>query len=312
MLELAALSDQTESLLALGLAHEEQHQELILTDILHAFSQNPLNPAYRTEPSSGVDIAADKEVRPTTFIDCDGGVVEIGHAGSGFCFDNEQPRHQVLLRPYRLADTLVTNAEWFAFMADDGYRRPELWLADGWTQAMQEGWRSPAYWRRPERSSAGADFGDWLEFTLGGLAPLDPHAPVAHVSFYEADAYARWRGLRLPTEAEWEAACGDVCIGGNMLESGRLRPAAASGPGLRQMFGDVWEWTASPYSPYPGYRPAVGAVGEYNGKFMINQMVLRGGSCVTSQRHLRASYRNFFQPHQRWQFSGLRLADDAA
>ena len=216
----------------------------------------------------------------------------------------------MLLRPYRLADRLVTNAEWLAFMQDDGYRRPEFWLSDGWAQVAAQGWTAPLYWEPIEATPPT----DWSAFGLDGLQPLDPHAPVAHVSFYEADAFARWKGLRLPTEAEWEHAARDLPVEGVFLESGLLKPAAAihaGRPRLRQMFGDVWEWTASAYSPYPGFRPDVGAVGEYNGKFMINQCVLRGGSCVTAQAHVRATYRNFFQPHQRWQFSGLRLAADA-
>jgi ergothioneine biosynthesis protein EgtB len=303
LLEIDALGRAADELMALGLAHEEQHQELIMTDILHAFSQSVLKPAYRERTPR----AARQAGRPMRFVDFDGGVVDVGYRDGEFCFDNEQPSHKVLIQPYRLADRLVTNGEWLAFMADGGYLRPDLWLADGWALLSTDGWVSPQYWQRGEGQEG------WLQFTFEGLQPLDLDAPVVHVSFYEADAYARWAQARLPTEMEWETAARGAPITGNLLESDRLEPAPAdSSDGLRQMFGDVWEWTASPYSPYPGYRPAPGAVGEYNGKFMINQMVLRGGSCLTPQHHIRASYRNFFQPHQRWQFTGLRLASDAA
>jgi ergothioneine biosynthesis protein EgtB len=301
LLEGDTLGRDAEDLMALGFAHEEQHQELIMTDILHAFSQSVLKPAYRqpSAPSSPVS------TRPMRFVAFEGGIVDVGHRDEGFCFDNEQPAHQVLLQPYRLADRLVTNGEWLIFMTDGGYSRPDLWLSDGWSQAVAAGWSAPQYWQRA------ADRDAWLQFTFEGLQPLDLEAPVVHVSLYEADAYARWADARLPTEMEWENAARSLPVTGNLLESGRLAPSSADAVGgLRQMFGDVWEWTASPYSPYPGYRPAPGAVGEYNGKFMINQMVLRGGSCLTPQHHIRASYRNFFQPHQRWQFTGLRLAAD--
>jgi dimethylhistidine N-methyltransferase len=294
-----AIDDETADLIELGLNHEQQHQELILTDILHAFAQNPLRPAYaETTPSiSGAPGSAG-------FIDFEGGTVEIGHAGEGFAFDNESPRHRAILEPYRLAERPVTNGEWLEFLLAGGYRDAALWLSDGWQCAASQSWRAPLYWEEKD--------GAWLEMTLAGLKPLDPEAPVAHVSFYEADAFARWRGKRLPSEAEWENATrGLDPRDGNFVESGALRPLPPSAPGSRQMFGDVWEWTASAYAPYPGYRPAAGAVGEYNGKFMINQMVLRGGSCATPASHMRASYRNFFYPQQRWQFSGLRLAEDA-
>lgn len=296
---LERLDPDLEPLLALGLAHEEQHQELILMDILHLFASSPLQPAYA--PPRG----APNSNPPATlaFIDFDGGLVEIGHPGPGFAFDNEGPRHRLWLEPYRLADRLVTNAEWQAFMADGGYSRPELWLSDGWALVQAEGWRAPLYW---EEASSG-----WMAMTLHGLRALEAAAPVCHVSYYEAEAYAAWIGARLPTEAEWENAAAGVAREGRFLGAGRLDATAApTGEGLRQMFGDLWEWTRSAYSPYPGFRPAAGAVGEYNGKFMAGQFVLRGGACVTPRGHVRASYRNFFYPHQRWMFSGVRLAMD--
>jgi len=289
-------------LLALGLAHEEQHQELILMDILHLFAQSPLQPAY-APPRGGQAGPAPEAPR---FVGFEGGLVEIGHDGDGFAFDNEGPRHKVWLEPFELADRLVTNAEWLAFMADGGYRRPELWLSEGWARAQAEGWQAPLYWQE-------AADGDWRAMTLHGLRPLDLAAPVSHVSFYEAEAFAAWAGARLPTEAEWEHAAQGLPLAGNFLGSGRLEPAAPPpGAGLRQMFGDLWAWTRSSYSPYPGFKAAAGAVGEYNGKFMAGQMVLRGGACVTPAGHIRASYRNFFYPQQRWMFSGVRLARDAA
>jgi dimethylhistidine N-methyltransferase len=298
------LTEAEQDLILLGLAHEQQHQELLLTDILHLFAQNPLQPAYDPDlPSLPIAGAVDE----AGFVSFDGGVVQIGRAvgGEGFAFDNESPRHEVFLHPYRLADRLVTNGEWISFMADGGYARPEFWLSDGWARAQDEGWTAPLYWRRS------AD-GSWISQTLAGPAPVQADAPVTHISYYEADAYARWAGLRLPTEAEWENA---VVQGGETPQapSGALRPlpAAAADGGLRQLYGDCWQWTSSAYAPYPGFKSAAGAVGEYNGKFMINQMVLRGGSCATPPGHLRNSYRNFFHPDKRWQFCGLRLADDA-
>ena len=290
-------SESLRSLVELGLQHEQQHQELLLTDILHVFAQNPLLPAYAPFRPCKADAA------PAEWIAFDGGLTEVGHDGSGFAFDNEMPRHEVLLPPFRLMNRLVTNREWLAFIADGGYRTPRHWLADGWKCAQTDGWQAPLYWRERD--------GEWFAITLNGLRPVDRDAPVCHVSYYEADAFARWSGKRLPSEAEWESAAAQLAAGsGNFRDDGYLRPLPAGRrPGF-QLFGDVWEWTQSSYSPYPGYRVPEGAVGEYNGKFMINQMVLRGGSCVTSRDHIRTSYRNFFYPQQRWQFCGLRLAED--
>jgi dimethylhistidine N-methyltransferase len=284
-------------LLELGLAHEEQHQELILMDILHLFAQSALSPAYRPAPAAAVSEPADE----AAWLEFEGGLVEIGHPGEAFAFDNEGPRHKVWLEPYRLADRLVTNGDWLAFIEDGGYRRPEYWLSEGWARVQAEGWQAPLYWRQGEDG--------WQAMTLHGLRPVDPGAPVSHISYYEAEAFAAWAGRRLPTEAEWEHSAQATTPDGG----GRLTPrtAAAHAEGLRQMYGELWQWTRSAYSPYPGFRPAAGAVGEYNGKFMVGQMVLRGGACVTPPGHVRASYRNFFYPHQRWMFSGLRLADDA-
>ena len=286
-------------LVDLGLAHEEQHQELILMDILHLFAQSPLEPAY-APPKPGDAASGAAAMGFETFA---GGLVEIGHDGQEFAFDNEAPRHKVWLEPFQLADRLVTNAEWLAFIDDAGYRRPELWLSEGWARVQAEEWAAPLYWREGEAG--------WSEMTLHGLRPLELSGPVSHVSFYEAEAYAAWAGARLPTEAEWEHAAQGLPKAGNFLGSGRLQAMAApTGPGLRQMFGDLWEWTRSSYSPYPGFRTAAGAVGEYNGKFMAGQFVLRGGACVTPAGHARATYRNFFYPQQRWMFSGVRLARD--
>jgi ergothioneine biosynthesis protein EgtB len=264
-------------LVELGLQHEQQHQELLVTDMLHAFAHNPLVPAML--PGWQAPRGAPG---PSEFVTCAGGLVEIGHDGEGFRFDNEAPRHRVFLPPYRLCSRLVRNSDMLAFIADGGYRAPTLWMSDGWARVQEAGWSSPLYWRE-------ADNG-WQQMTPGGLAPLDPDAPVRHISWYEADAFARWADARLPTEAEWEAA--SDCAG------------------LHEFFGHVWQWTASAYSAYPGYHPAAGAIGEYNGKFMANQMVLRGGSAVTPAGHARPTYRNFFHPDRRWQFAGLRLARD--
>lgn len=292
-------------LVTLGLHHEQQHQELLLTDVLHLFAQNPLCPAY-AETHLPTTCATAAQPGWAQF---QGGAVQIGKAdtGSDFMFDCEGPRHTVWLEPYALTTHPVTNREWIAFMQDGGYRQPTLWLSDGWAWVQREGIGAPLYWR------AGTDEGDdWQQMSLHGLQPVDLDAPVTHISFYEADAYARWAGARLPTEAEWEHAAEGLPVQGNFVGTNALRAlpdhGVAQAGSLRQMFGDVWEWTASPYGPYPGFQPAEGAVGEYNGKFMCSQMVLRGGSCVSPEGHLRATYRNFFYPHQRWQFTGLRLA----
>lgn len=286
--------------LEIGLNHEQQHQELLLTDIKRNFAHNPLRPAYRED----LPLAPLAEPDPIRYLDFPGGLVEIGAGAQGFAWDNERPRHRVYLVPYALADRPVTNGEFLAFMEDGGYGNPALWLSDGWAAVQTQGWCSPLYW---ERGASG-----WQTMTLAGMRPLNPAEPVCHVSYYEADAYATWAGKRLPTEPEWEQAAIGGPIQGNFVGEGWLSPRAApvGGTGLRQLFGDVWEWTGSAYLPYPGYRPPAGALGEYNGKFMCNQMVLRGGSCASSRDHLRVSYRNFFQPQERWQFQGFRLAQD--
>lgn len=289
------------ALIELGLHHEQQHQELILTDLKHLLSRNPLKPAYQKQwPLTPI------RARERKWISFDAGLHEIGHAGADFCFDNETPRHRVWLEAFQIASHPVTHGDFVEFIDDGGYRRPELWLSAGWDAVSARGWQAPQYWER--RS------GQWHCFTLHGEIAVDPHTPVCHVSFYEADAFARWAGERLPTEAEWELAARGASPAGNFLESGALHPLALreapSDRTLAQAFGDVWEWTRSDYAPYPGFRPAAGAVGEYNGKFMCGQYVLRGGSCATPSSHIRATYRNFFPPEARWQFSGLRLARD--
>ncbi|WP_349616587.1 ergothioneine biosynthesis protein EgtB [Azotobacter salinestris] len=284
----------------LGLQHEQQHQELLLMDILHILAQNPLRPAYRTDLQPGPTQLPDEP----HWKDYSGGLHQIGHDGEGFAFDCETPRHRQFLEGFRLASRPVSCAEYLAFMSDGGYARPELWLADGWGLVRQAGWHAPLYWQRADDR--------WLEMTLGGLCPLDLQAPVCHISFYEADAYARWAGARLPSEAEWEIAARNQPIAGNLLESDHLQPIASpQAAPISQLYGDVWEWTASAYRPYPGFKPLPGSLGEYNGKFMCGQMVLRGGCCVTPQAHIRATYRNFFYPAMRWQFAGLRLAKEA-
>jgi ergothioneine biosynthesis protein EgtB len=280
----------------LGLHHEQQHQELLVTDLKYNLSVNPLHPAYAAAaPAAGT-------APPLARVRLEGGIAAVGHDAGGFSFDNERPRHRVLLAPYELGSRLVTSGEYREFMDDGGYARPELWLSDGWRTVQERGWRAPLYWERAD--------GAWSRYTLAGIAPVAEQAPVTHVSYYEADAYARWRGARLPTEHEWEHAVGSEAAPGTLLDDSPREPAAAGGPGLAQMTGDAWEWTASAYLPYPGFRPLDGALGEYNGKFMANQMVLRGGSCATPRSHIRPSYRNFFPPDARWQFSGIRLAFD--
>ncbi|GBD50647.1 ergothioneine biosynthesis protein EgtB [Methylopila sp. Yamaguchi] len=287
-----------EELVELGCHHEQQHQELLLTDILHLFAQSPVRPAYR----DGSAPEAVQAAAPAEWIAFDGGIVEIGHAGGGFSFDCEGPRHRALLEPFRLADRLVTNGEWLEFMADGGYRDPLLWLSDGWAQILANGWAAPLYW---EEGDSG-----WRSMTLRGMQPVDPAAPVTHVSYFEADAFATWAGKRLPSESEWEHAAASLSVSPGS-EPQRLRPRPASRePGLKQMFGEVWQWTRSPFTPYPRFKAAEGAVGEYNGKFMCGQFVLRGSSIATPPEHARATYRNFFPPDKRWQFSGLRLAED--
>jgi ergothioneine biosynthesis protein EgtB len=290
-----------DDLIELGLHHEQQHQELILTDVKHLLSRNPLKPVYRKHwPLTPI------RARDPRWIAFGGGVVEIGHAGADFCFDNETPRHRAWLEPFEIASHPVTHGDFIGFIDDGGYRRPELWLSAGWDTVTARGWQAPEYWERRD--------GRWQVFTLHGEVPVDPNTPLCHVSFYEADAYARWANARLPTEEEWETAARNAPLAGNFVESGALHPfALREAPpegALAQVYGDVWEWTRSDYKPYPGYRPAPGAVGEYNGKFMSSQYVLRGGSCATPASHIRATYRNFFPPDARWQFSGLRLARD--
>jgi ergothioneine biosynthesis protein EgtB len=288
-----------EDLAELGLNHEQQHQELILTDIKHAFSCNPLLPAYLPATPRAV-----KSAPALGWVDCAGGIIPIGHAKDEFAFDNEGPRHLVVLAPYRIASRLITCGEYLAFMEDGGYQRPEFWLSDGWALVQAQGWDAPLYWSNED--------GQWQVFTLNGVQPLERDEPLVHVSFYEAAAYAAWAGKRLPTESEWEAAAADVPVAGNFLDPQRPHPKPAGADGkLAQFYGDAWEWTRSSYDPYPGFKPLPGAVAEYNGKFMCGQMVLRGGSSATPAGHVRPTYRNFFPPSARWQFSGIRLAEDA-
>jgi ergothioneine biosynthesis protein EgtB len=282
--------------------HEQQHEELILTDVKHLLSRNPLKPAYSKQwPLTPI------RARKRQWISFAAGLREIGHSDPHFCFDNEMPRHAVWLNAFQIDSHPVTHGEFIEFIDDGGYRRPDLWLSAGWEAVAARGWCAPQYWEHRD--------GQWHSFTLHGEVPVDPHTPICHVSFFEAEAFARWANARLPTEAEWEVAAHAAPLAGNFLESGALHPLAlrdapADGT-LAQVFGDVWEWTRSDYGPYPGFRPGAGAIGEYNGKFMCGQYVLRGGSCVTPSSHIRRTYRNFFPPEARWQFSGLRLARDA-
>ena len=297
-----SFSPELLNIVELGLHHEEQHQELILTDLLHLLAINPQRPAYR------LDLAEPEtfELAPLTWHPGAEGIQSIGHPGIGFCFDNEGPQHETLIAPHFLASRLVSNLEYQEFMQDGGYSRPELWLAEGWTLCQEENWRAPLYWQEAEAG--------WKAFGLAGMGPVIPSEPVSHISFFEADAYARWADARLPLEAEWELSAKEPVPEDNLADADRLRPQSLNsqpGSGPYQLFGDVWEWTQSPYQAYPGYRPGPGALGEYNGKFMSNQYVLRGGSCVTPRRHIRSTYRNFFPAHARWQWSGLRLAKDA-
>lgn len=311
----ANLSTEMQNVIVIGTHHEQQHQELILTDIKHVLGSNPLFPSYRKRR----DVPGEADSSPAEWMTYDGGVHELGFDGEGFSFDNEGPRHRTFLQPFQLASRPVSVGEYLAFMNDGGYERPEFWLSDAWATIQREGWNAPLYWHK--------EGDDWHNFTLAGLLPVDPSEPVCHVSYYEADAFATWAGARLPTEAEWEFVGAEQSTEGNFVDSGIFHPVhpsvyqrlhiseetnspvipASSSP-FRQMFGDVWEWTQSPYTAYPGYKAAEGAIGEYNGKFMSSQMVLRGGSCATSHNHIRPTYRNFFPPHARWQFSGFRLA----
>ena len=306
--------DEIEPLLVLGVNHEQQHQELLITDIKHVFAQNPLYPAFRAGKTSHSVRAEERpatECRPYQFVQFDERIAEIGHDGSGFAYDNESPRHRALVAAFSLGSRLVTNGEYIAFIEDNGYNRPEFWLSLGWMTVNEQRWNAPLYWTKRD--------GAWWNFTLSGLRPVDQSEPVTHISYFEADAYANWAEARLPTEFEWERAALSCPIEGNFVETELFHPVAVvsavsgdkPGKGLNQIFGDVWEWTRSAYSPYPGYRAAPGALGEYNGKFMCNQYVLRGGSCATSRYHIRRTYRNFFQPEKRWQFTGIRLARDA-
>jgi len=298
-LDAAQVPEWLSQIVEVGLHHEQQHQELILTDVKHALGQNPLRPAYREQAGP-----AEPKAPPLRWHRYAAGVREIGHAGGDFAFDNEHPRHRQYLEDWELASRPVTAGEYLEFVRDGGYRRPELWLSDGWAWISESGAHAPLYWTHSE------DDGSWWTLTLGGEREVSPEEPVTHVSYYEADAYATWAGARLPDEAEWECAAARAPVSGNFVESGRLHPAPAEAAGDApvQLYGDVWEWTRSDYAPYPGFRVAPGALGEYNGKFMCNQRVLRGGSCATPQSHIRATYRNFFPPSARWQFSGIRLA----
>ena len=293
---------ELEQLITLGIHHEQQHQELLITDIKHVFAQNPLHPIFRSGESEKIA----SEIPPLSFTEFDETTTDIGHAGHGFSYDNEGPRHRALVLPFSLANRLVTNREYLEFIDDNGYSRAEFWLSLGWTTVNEQRWQAPLYWEKRD--------GTWWNFTLSGFRPVDEDEPVTHLSYFEADAFANWSGARLPTEFEWERAAANIDIEGNFVETERFHPQSLSersqNRNLAQMFGDVWEWTRSSYSPYPGYHAGPGALGEYNGKFMCNQYVLRGGSCATSRTHIRKTYRNFFQPDKRWQFTGIRLARD--
>ncbi len=286
-------------IIEIGLNHEQQHQELLLTDIKHVLSHNPLNPVYHK-----IEIVQKAKTPELKWIDFEGGILEIGHDGNGFAYDNETPRHKEYLTPFKLANRLITNKEYIEFIEAGGYEDATLWLSDGWATVEAEKWKAPLYWENKD--------GEWWSFTLNSFRKVEPKEPVCHISYYEAEAFARWKDTRLPTEAEWEVAAGDVLYKGNFVENQNYHPVPLQEEkdGLNQLYGDVWEWTQSSYLPYPGYKPLPGALGEYNGKFMSSQMVLRGGSCATSETHIRKTYRNFFPPHSRWQFTGIRLAKD--
>jgi ergothioneine biosynthesis protein EgtB len=296
--------EQIEPVFTIGLHHEQQHQELLVTDIKHVFAQNPLYPVFRPRDEQ----TQSRKVSPCSFVDFEEAIIEIGHGGNEFSYDNEGPRHRALVPAFSLATRLVTNGEYLEFMDAGGYSSPEFWLSLGWTTVndpVSGRWEAPLYWTKRD--------GAWWNFTLSGMRPVDETEPVTHISHFEADAFANWSGARLPTEFEWERAVRGLPIEGNFVDHERFHPAPAAGvpnEKLEQMYGDVWEWTRSAYLPYPGYHAGPGALGEYNGKFMSNQMVLRGGSCATSQNHMRPTYRNFFQPEKRWQFTGIRLARD--
>jgi ergothioneine biosynthesis protein EgtB len=304
------LLSQVEPVFTIGLHHEQQHQELLVTDIKHVFAQNPLHPVYRKPEAQVRNSRSPLEGKSQTcpaFINFDETILEIGHDERGFSYDNEGPRHRALVPAFALATRPVTNGEYLEFIEDGGYRRPEFWLSLGWTTVNEQRWEAPLYWEKRENR--------WWNFTLSGMRPVDEAEPVTHISHFEADAFANWKGARLPTEFEWERAAQDLPIEGNFVEAERFHPApvsASPNDQLTQMYGDVWQWTRSAYLPYPGYRAGPGALGEYNGKFMSNQMVLRGASCATSRSHARLTYRNFFQPEKRWQFTGIRLARDLA
>jgi len=291
------------SVIEIGIHHEQQHQELIVTDIKHVLSENPLYPKYLSKKTNGKTSDGHQELKWVAY---DEGIFNIGNEGNGFGYDNEYPNHKVYLNPYKLGSRLITNAEYIEFIKDGGYETPEIWLSEGWARVETNKWEAPLYWQKQN--------GGWMQFTLTGLREVEPDEPVTHVSYFEADAYARWAGYRLPTEAEWEVAASNIPIEGNFVDNLNFHPISmnksANGNHPKQMFGDVWEWTQSSYAAYPGYKTLPGALGEYNGKFMCNQMVLRGGSCATSKSHIRKTYRNFFPAKDRWQFMGIRLAKD--